>query len=462
MLEGVQNRFEGAVRLDILRQTHWNILPSTSAASLQSWLAVFRQLEYDLYLAFQRLIRYHRQTLKSEVEWVRGETIKKVSPSREEVIARGIKERPNRLFHIEKRVLDPDRIENRFAKHVLLNILTDLARAKQAIEGRTQVSEIFQEWIDRRLSEWTTIGKHSFWREISTFHGFHQESLIIHRDPTYARIVEGWSILRKGLSLVLSDRFRGGIQSVDDLYEIWCLVQLDQAILDLGWTSKEVNWVNEGKEWDDLGARSQTVTARLIYHKLDCTGEKIEMLYQPSANGQPSKSKGWEGVHSLPVTQRPDIVFRHHKDGYTRTWIFDAKYRIETERLGQCYAPHDAINQMHRYRDALLWNSDPTISTDIHLRESIGAFVLFPGHSLDWAQHSQSKSISHVNIGAIPLRPIWDNGNCPIRGDGFHLIRELIKIKTTEQGWVNGSDPSTPQPKSVSNTSNGQNIGYFI
>jgi len=462
MLKGVENRFEGAVRLDILRQTHWNILSSTSPATLQSWLSVFRQLEHDLFFAFQRLIRCHRQTLKSEVEWVRAEGIRKMSPAREESIARGIKERPNKLFHVEKGILDPDRIENRFAKHVLTSIIADLERAKRALDGRTQVSDIFREWIESRHGEWAAIGKHPFWRGISAFHGFHQESLVIHRDPTYSRIVEGWSILRKGLSLVLSERFQGGIQTVDDLYEIWCLVQLDQAILDLGWSSSESTWSNGGIGWDDLGTKPQAVAARLVYENSGCEGERIEMLYQPSANVNPSKAKGWEGIHSLPVTQRPDIVIRHHKNGYIRTWIFDAKYRVEIENSTQCYAPHDAINQMHRYRDAILWAEDSAIMSKKHIREGIGAFVLFPGHSIGWTEHLQNYSISQVNIGAFPLRPTWEDGSYITRGDGFNLIRELIKAKTTDLGWLDGLDPSTPQIKTINRTEFHTDISFSV
>jgi len=440
MFDDVAKKFKSALNLDLLRQTQWNLLSSSSPATLQSWLAVFRRLESDLHFAYRRLVEHHRQRLRSETEWVRAERIRRVDPRREEEIARGMLERPGRLFRVERQVLDPDRIENRFAKHVLTEIVRDLDRVRKALDGREQVSDVFREWIEEREKDWMGLERHPFWRGIGKFQGFRQESLALQRDPMYSRILQGWHVLRKGLSLVLSDRFQGGIQSVDDLYEVWCLVQLDKILIDLGWTCETTSWNREHAGWDDLARKAGSVAARLRYTRKDRENESIELLYQPNASAAPSTERGWEGIQSLPVPQRPDIVLRHAFGDKIRTWIFDAKYRVEIERNGAVAAPPDAINQMHRYRDALLWTEDSMGAPDRRLRESIGAFALFPGKLDGWDLHAQSKSVEQVNIGAFPLHPGDGDG-------GFAILRKFIGQKTSEESSASERDSSTPIAK---------------
>lgn len=448
MFEDVAEKFKSALSLDLLRQTQWNLLSSSSPATLQSWLAVFRRLETELHFAYRRLVEHHRQRLRSETEWTRVERIRRVDPRREEEIARGMMERPGRLFRVERQVLDPDRIENRFAKHVLTNIVRDLERVRTALVGREQVSDVFRDWIEERVKDWKGLERHPFWHGIGKFQGFRQESLALQRDPMYSRILEGWHVLRKGLSLVLSDRFQGGIQSVDDLYEVWCLVQLDKILIDLGWTCETTSWNRENAGWDDLARKAGSVAARLHYARQDRTGESIELLYQPNASTAPSSERGWEGIQSLPVPQRPDIVLRHAFGDKIRTWIFDAKYRVEMvpQKKGEgagdrrTEAPADAINQMHRYRDALLWTEDAKGAPDRRLRESIGAFAMFPGKLDGWDLNAQSRSIEQVNIGAFPLHP----------GDGdkgIPLLRDFIERKTSFESSRFEGDSSTPMVK---------------
>ncbi|MCB9497431.1 MAG: DUF2357 domain-containing protein [Fibrobacteria bacterium] len=448
MFEDVAKQFKSAFSLDLLRQTQWNLLSSGSPTTLQSWLAVFRSLETDLHFAYRRLVEHHRQRLRPETEWSRVEKIRRVDPRREEEIARGVMEHPGRVFRVERQVLDPDRIENRFAKHVLSEIVRDLERVRTALAGREQVSEVFRDWIEERWTDWNSLRSHPFWRGIGKFHGFRQESLALQRDPMYSRIMQGWHLLRKGLSLVISDRFRGGIQSVDDLYEVWCLVQLDKILIDLGWTCETTSWKREHAGWDDLARKAGSLAAQLHYVRADRDGESIELLYQPSASATPSSDRGWEGIQSLPVPQRPDIVLRHALGDKIRTWIFDAKYRVEllpqkngdTPGDRRTEAPADAINQMHRYRDALLWTEDAKGAPDRRLRESIGAFALFPGKLEGWDRHAQSKSVEQVNIGAFPLHPGDGDG-------GFSILRKFIGHKTSEEFAASERDSSTPIAK---------------
>ncbi|MGZ8257301.1 MAG: nuclease domain-containing protein [Gallionella sp.] len=105
--------------------------------------------------------------------------------------------------------------------------------------------------------------------------------------------------------------------------------------------------------------------------------------------------------------QKPDIFLEAtFANGEKIQWIFDAKYRIDQDKNGADCAPDDAINQMHRYRDALIHVHQ---ADDHHAEKSrpiLGAFVLYPG-CFDEANNSNpyAEAIDAVGIGGFPLLP---------------------------------------------------------
>jgi len=86
------------------------------------------------------------------------------------------------------------------------------------------------------------------------------------------------------------------------------------------------------------------------------------------------------------------------------TYLFDAKYRIDGRVNDVDTPPEDAINQMHRYRDAIYYKEHT--SADLK-KEVIGGYILFPGdgQKADVEVSKFYKTIEEVNIGAFPLRP---------------------------------------------------------
>jgi len=131
------------------------------------------------------------------------------------------------------------------------------------------------------------------------------------------------------------------------------------------------------------------------------------------------------------VPQKPDIVLQLTKDdvekGMKMTYLFDAKYRISGKDNGVDTPPDDAINQMHRYRDAIYYRDYDSKQLK---KEVIGGYILFPGDG-DSAEVQMSKfykSIQEVNIGAFPLRP-KDKENRFLLED---FIKKLIDTKSAE------------------------------
>ena len=147
--------------------------------------------------------------------------------------------------------------------------------------------------------------------------------------------------------------------------------------------------------------------------------EKID-AYQKSGKRQPyelawddvelaeNADMGMKDLVVRTVPQKPDIVLQLTKNdlqqGMKMTYLFDAKYRIADRQNGVDTPPDDAINQMHRYRDAIYYKEH---GSEALKKEVIGGYILFPGDGEpdDVAMARFHKSIEEVNIGAFPLRP---------------------------------------------------------
>ena len=102
--------------------------------------------------------------------------------------------------------------------------------------------------------------------------------------------------------------------------------------------------------------------------------------------------------------------------------------------------PDDAINQMHRYRDAIYYkdySADALKSADVLKKEVIGGYILFPGDGKhdNIKDATFYKSIDAVNIGAFPLRPKDEQNR--------QLLEEFIKnlIETKSQKIIENVIP---------------------
>lgn len=388
--------------LDLLRQTTWGWSRDDAAESNQkTWLLIFQEVRTGMDAGFRRLIDQHRHRLVSELHMQRAERIRKMGPRLEERIAEGMLDNPDRRYRVEKQRLSHDTPENRYMKHILLHTLATLHELVDRLEPVKRMSDVFKDRLKAWATDWEQLRQNSFWQGIGAYQGLSRESLILSQDPLYAGIRRSWYWLAQGMVFLEND-LRGGIQNIAQLYEIWCLVQIDRILLELGWKPLGVRGEEFGSDEEDW---KEDEEARGIARKFSYTKEdrRIDLLYQASASQTASKNSIWADIRSYPERQIPDIVLRLFDSPelgsqHIYTWIFDAKYRVDETRK----APSDAINQMHQYRDAILWHSNRYIENPL-FREGIGAFVLYPG--VDPKDTSQQKSIDSVNIGAISVIP---------------------------------------------------------
>ena len=177
--------------------------------------------------------------------------------------------------------------------------------------------------------------------------------------------------------------------------------------------------------------------SRVVFRAADGT-ELAEVAYNPKAeeqgdHGIDENTRIVTGV-TTGAHERPDIVLRLTKPvggekDFKLTYLFDAKYRIEGRYAKSGistvdYPPQDAIDQLHRYRDAIYYQQKLADGSAKLKKEVIGGYVLFPGNGdpLEVQKARFMESRKAVNIGAFPLKP----GDSQNRAYLESFIKELL------------------------------------
>lgn len=291
------------------------------------------------------------------------------------------------------------------------------------------------------------------------FKGLRQESLVLQRAVGYCDVYRIWLILRSAYSL------KDGIhklhtKDIATLYEIWCFITLKNIVKDyLMQKYRHMNVENRSRiELNRLFSfnLSKGENSCIIFKEGDI--ELVELIYNPNSDNKSNyfvaQADCWDKqVISKTVVQRPDIVLRLSKsysEGIKLTYLFDAKYRIDNlEKVTWGNGavgfvdrpPEDAINQMHRYRDAILFATRDN-ADEILRKEIVGGYILFPGKGKnDVFEHSKLiQSQSTVNIGAFPLRP-----SDVLSSDGSGVLLRRFVHKILEEEALSILAQSIPQ-----------------
>lgn len=250
----------------------------------------------------------------------------------------------------------------------------------------------------------------SFFSKVGEFEGFRQESSILQQRSGYSQIYKTWLMLKSSLELV-DGKTDIGMKKIWELYEIWCFLVMKRLIakvlkLDLN----DAEHIHENKS-EMLNTMLKSEMSHSVEFINPSNGDVIRLEYQHTYNRSSKEFK------TTTTEQRPDIVVTITKpDGFVLTYLYDAKYRVQDDKNdGELdegadidiadYPLPDAINQMHRYRDAIYY----AMKEDERPRgkEVIGGYILFPGRTEGDAVENRYffKSIKQVNIGAFPLLP---------------------------------------------------------
>ncbi len=333
----------------------------------------------------------------------------------------------DKRYRTEKKRLSVDTPENRFIKMIVDVSKRRLAELNQKLilinrdPENQRLSEAFLDEIAGWQKPLLVMQKQSFLREVGPFSGLNGESLVLQQKTGYSAVYRIWQDLKYYLEL-FDGQASVSIKSVAEIYELWCFLTIRNILKDgLGFVETAVGSgklelqdceyrLVDGSRGAFQFSRSDGVTARLVH--------------------EPVYSRKTKPVRIYPVAQKPDILLDvTFPDGRKYTWLFDAKYRIlESTVAGPAFpesidlVPEDAINQMHRYRDALIHVAQHKSEDGGHkTRPVLGAFALYPGF-FDQKKETNpyAEAIAEIGIGAFALLPETGELN------GSHWLKEFL------------------------------------
>lgn len=429
IVEDIEREYR-MLSLDYMRRTFHGFSPDQNGEHPDIvWWSVFEGEQQKFIKACKSIIDRPRHRLHGEEVYLRADKLKQTPHNIENRLAEHRKE-PAYLYRVEQHILSNDTQENRFLKFALHQISKRYEDLRQRIEAVKTASGTMKSAMLATSETLKRLQHHPFFRTIGRFKGISQESMVLQKATGYSQVYRTWNLLRRAYSLN-DGLYRLQTKDIATLYEIWCFIEVSHIVkAQLHLDDEDVEHRNRMEmngifSWE-LGKGEYS---RILFRKDGV--ELAELVYNPKNADKENDNVGMKDLVVPTVPQKPDIVLQLTKNdlqqGMKMTYLFDAKYRIDGKDKGVDVPPEDAINQMHRYRDAIYYKD---YDANALKKEVIGGYILFPGDGEpnDVAVSKFYKTIKEVNIGAFPLRP-KDVENRKLLEN---FIDELIHTKSYE------------------------------
>lgn len=378
------------------------------------WLSIFRSVVDDYFKSVKFIMSRPNNKPVRKTYHARPERIRRWSQQEEERYKNMGRDAEMHYFRYEQMENTVNTRENRFVKYSLHVLGKKFREVFSEISGLCKDMDAAERKV---LADYTRTFRQletsAFFSKVGEFEGFRQESAILQQRSGYSQIYKAWLMLKNSLDLV-DGKTDIGMKKIWELYEIWCFLVMKRLIakvlyLDLN----DTEHVREDKS-QMLNTMVKSEMTHVVEFDNSTNGDVVRLEYQHTYNRSTKEFK------TTTTEQRPDIVVTIRKpDGFVLTYLYDAKYRVQDDK-NDCeldegadidiadYPLPDAINQMHRYRDAIYY----AMKEDERPRgkEIIGGYILFPGRTEGDTIENRYfyKSIKKVNIGAFPLLPASD------------------------------------------------------
>lgn len=389
------------------------------------WWNIFKSIQEEFCRSAAMVIDRPHNRLKQFKEPQRADKLKRITPQLENELQEHVSEEGH-LYNAEMWQLNDDTIENRFVKFALHQLTIKFISLKKRIYKNVEsLPRAYAEELSVTENTLLRLEASPFLRRIGRFSGLKGENLTLKQATGYSTIYRNWLLLQNTYNLHDGIR-KMELKDIAELYEIWCFIEVKNIVRQLMAKRKDLKIDEISQDIPEGSTNYVSVQPDFILHLNRGERSKVvlrqgdvslaEIIYnaQLGISENTNKQSGMgDTIGSLTVDQRPDIVLRLTKEdikkGIDMTYLFDAKYRLESDGAHQT-PPDDAINQMHRYRDAIYYSEnaykkDSTMNLNLK-REVLGGYILFPGQEpTDPEKENYLQSISKVNIGAFPLRP---------------------------------------------------------
>ncbi|WP_205834974.1 DUF2357 domain-containing protein [Crystallibacter degradans] len=239
-------------------------------------------------------------------------------------------------------------------------------------------------------------------------------SLQMHTAAGYGDAYRSIMVLRQGLEVTSPGDNRHSVSDLHELYEAWCYIEVVRSVLSITGGECELSELLQTNN-SALSVRLRKGIRSTV--TFDHDHGKLDISYNATFRG-------------LTGSQKPDIVLTFRRD----TWpdlivVLDAKYRVDAtpemlDRFDMPAPPADAINALHRYRDAITLLS----ATGDRTRPVVKGAALYPlgfGDSSEYEKSRLAEALSSLGIGAIPFLP---NNKGYVEG----WLRSLLLMKPEE------------------------------
>lgn len=402
----------GSLALAFLRATHQSASLKNERNTQLEWLATLRETVGELELAFQQInrrpFRHLARALRSEKAHrlkrpdsvarrsiMRGkgsgrtDYVSGIGPVRERVLsvsAQATLDTPEHQWLAQNLEMIRDELES-IDRNLEASAWTPDQLQSQRMKARRAAIETLTVRVERmRMSP--VLGEVSSARQAMAV-----PSLTLMSAPGYQQAYNLISSLSMALRLN-GDTIDVEVKDLHDLYEIWCFLTVLSCVADITGATLDLS--------DFLGRSGSGLQVSL--HR----GSRCEVhLASQAATMSVSYNPTFEGETG---THRPDIVVSiTYPTKPTLMVVLDAKYRVDSstgfrDRHGSPGPPVDAINELHRYRDAIVIGSQGD-----HYRPIVRGAALFPltiAETGGFAHQSRLfNSLSSLGIGALPLLP---------------------------------------------------------
>lgn len=407
-------------------------LTASSKPSQLEWLLLLRAVLDDLEKAINHIVHQPRRRLERRNRVTRIERIKKIDAGIRSQIRRG-KGRGSMLTTsvgpIRERLIESppestlDTPEHRWLKRQVSDIQQTLANLLRSANNReptdrqTAVTAEISS-MERRVNRMVRAEPfRDADGEVTA--GF--ASLQLLSAPGYREAYQACMLLKMGLRLE-GETFRVSVKDLNVLYEYWVFFAMVKIIRDeYGANADFGDLFRIRRSGINVGltkGRKQKVRFTTV------TNRRIEITYNPEF-----------GRHETTlIPQKPDILISCEKDGWPQIQLIcDAKYRIDNSeqyrtQFGAYGPPQDAINVLHRYRDAILEIDENDTLGRRPKRSVIQAAALFPYNESTPGEFRKSRlwtSIERLGIGAIPALP-----------SELGYLREWLISALQQGGWA--------------------------
>lgn len=218
-------------------------------------------------------------------------------------------------------------------------------------------------------------------------------SLTLLGRPGYREAYRALVTVRLGLG-VHGEDVDLSVKDLDQLYEVWCFIRIIRLLAEKADQPPHISDVIRPRSTGGLrvalrqGRTSAVDLARGHIH--------LKVLYNQTYPG-------------LTGTQKPDIVVEVLHPEWPRMFIvFDAKYRVDASdeyiaSFGGPGAPVDAVNALHRYRDAIVLAAR---ADQVAGRPVVKGAALFPlAAGEEFRDHKLFRALDTLGIGALPFLP---------------------------------------------------------